>query len=80
MPAQRWGVDPKPSSPEQCANKCRLLQKSMRMLEHYALPCVCWLSVGLLLVVYTAAAILVCLFLRTLLSLRPMSLDVDAQL
>jgi hypothetical protein len=52
----------------------------MRLILRYALPYMCCLGAGVLLVVWAAAGVLACLFLRMLLLQRHMSLGVDAQL
>ena len=62
------------SSPARCA------QTSMYLISRYALPYLCCLGLGALMLVWAAAGVLVCLFLRMLLMQRRMSLDVDAQL
>lgn len=52
----------------------------MYLISHYTLPYLCCLGAGALLLVWAAAGVLLCLFLRMLLMQRRMSLDVDAQL
>ena len=57
-----------------------LAQTSMYLISRYALPYLCCLGLGALLLIWAAAGVLICLFARMLLMQRRMSLDVDAQL
>ncbi len=52
----------------------------MYLISRYALPYLCCLGLGALLLVWAAAGVLVCLFARMILQQRRMSLNVDAQL
>ena len=52
----------------------------MHLMSRYTLPYLCCLGFGALLLVWAAAGVLICLFLRMLLMHRRMSFDVDAQL